>query len=293
MSKAYQLITDACCDLPAGVAKECDVAVMPMVFTINNREYHQYPDNREYPSDQFFDALRAGQWATTAQIPTQAFVDFFTPYLEQGLDILYIGFSSGLSGTWQRACTAIKELRARYPRRVIEGVDSLTATLGEGLLVYLSACKQKEGLTLHELKAWVEVYRFCMSGWFMVDDLNHLKRGGRVGAATAFVGTMLSIKPILQIDQEGHLVVREKIRGRKQAFDRLLQKMESRFTSNPALQTVFLVHGDCPEDAKAVAKQVQARFRPKRLLVSSLGPVIGSHTGPNALAVFYPAKDRA
>lgn len=292
MPKTYQLITDAACDLLASLVEEQDIAVIPMLFTIDGKEYLQYPDNREYPADKFFDALRAGQWATTAQIPTQTFIDFFKPYLDQGLDILYIGFSSGLSGTWQRACMAMEELRKQYPQRNIEGVDSLTATLGQGLLVYLASCKQKEGLTLHELMAWVQVYRYCISGWFMVDDLNHLKRGGRVSAATAFVGTMLAIKPILQIDKEGHLIVREKVRGRQQAFQRLLKKMETRFTQNPELQTAFIVHGDCLEDAKAVAKQVQSRYKPKKLVINSLGPVIGAHTGPNALAIFYPAKDR-
>ena len=292
MPKTYQIITDAACDLPEDLVEQCGLAVIPMIFTMDGKEYNQYSDHHEYPADRFFDALRHGHWATTTQIPVATFEEFFTPYLEKGLDILYIGFSSGLSGTWQRACQAVELLREKYPDRHIEAVDSLTATLGQGLLVYLASQKQKEGLTLHELKAWVEVYRMCMSGWFMVDDLNHLKRGGRVSAATAFVGSMLSIKPILQIDNEGHLIVREKARGRKQALDRLFQKMETRFTDNPDLQTVFIVEADCKDDAKAMAKRIQARFKPKKIMIHTLGPVIGSHTGPGAFAIFYPAKNR-
>lgn len=293
MDSSYQIITDATCDLPVDLVKKLGLAVIPMSFMMDGKEYYQYSDNHDFPSHDFYDALRAGKWVTTSQITAADYVDAFRPYLEAGKDILYIAFSSGLSGTWQRAYEAMEALRKEYPQRCIEGVDSLTATLGEGLLVYLACCKQQqENLSLHELKAWTEVYRFCVSGWFMVDDLNHLKRGGRVNAAAALVGSMLGIKPILQINQEGKLIVREKARGRRNAILNLLNKMETRFTKDTSLQTVFIVHADCAADAKAVEKEVHARFKPSHIFVNSLGPVIGAHTGPDAMAIFYMAKDR-
>ncbi|WP_413778048.1 DegV family protein [Caproicibacterium sp. XB1] len=293
MDRSYQIITDATCDLPADLVEKFHLAVIPMPFMMDGKEYHNYPDNHEFPAPDFFNALRSGKWVTTSQITEAEFEEMFRPYLEAGQDILYIGFSSGLSGTWARACEAMEALRTQYPQRCIEGVDSLTATLGEGLLVYLACCKQQEeSYTLHELKAWLELYRFCISGWFMVDDLNHLKRGGRVGSAAALVGTMLGIKPILQIDREGHLVVREKVRGRKQAMSNLLDKMESRLTQDTTLQTVFIVHGDCPADAKYLEKEVKSRCRPQKIFINQLDPVIGAHTGANALSIFYVAKNR-
>ncbi|MCH3971433.1 MAG: DegV family protein [Oscillospiraceae bacterium] len=293
MDCSYQIITDATCDLPADLVEKLHLAIIPMPFVMDGREYRQYPDNREYPAHTFYDALRAGKWVTTSQITAADFADAFRPYLEAGKDVLYIGFSSGLSGTWQRACEAMNILRKEYPQRCIEGVDSLTATLGEGLLVYLACCKQQqEDLNLHELKAWTELYRMCVSGWFLVDDLNHLKRGGRVSTAAALVGSMLGIKPILQINREGKLIVREKARGRRNAIQNLLGKMETRFTKDTSLQTVFIVHADCPADAKAVEKAVHDRFKPSHIYVNTLGPVIGAHTGPDAMAIFYIAKDR-
>ncbi|MCH4239074.1 MAG: DegV family protein [Oscillospiraceae bacterium] len=293
MDRSYQIVTDATCDLPTDLIKELGLAVIPMPFMMGGKEYNYYPDNREYPLPEFYDTLRTGEMATTAQITEPQFEDAFRPFLQEGRDVLYIGFSSGLSGTWLRACEAMKALRKEFPERNVEGVDSLTATLGEGLLVYLACCKQRdEDLNLHELKAWTELYRFCISGWFMVDDLNHLKRGGRVSSATALVGSMLGIKPILQIDREGHLIVRGKVRGRKQAMDDLLEKMESRFTQDTALQTVFIVHANCLSDAKYLEKEVKSRYKPQKILVNTLGPVIGAHTGANAMSIFYVAKDR-
>ncbi|MDD3227735.1 MAG: DegV family protein [Oscillospiraceae bacterium] len=293
MDRSYQIITDATCDLPADLVKELGLSVIPMPFMIDGKEYINYPDNREYPIADFYKALRAESIVTTAQITEPNFEDAFRPFLEQGKDILYIGFSSGLSGTWQRACEAMEALRKQYPKRCIEGVDSLTATLGEGLLVYLACCKQRDkDMSLHELKAWTELYRFCISGWFMVDDLNHLKRGGRVSSTAALVGSVLGIKPILQINREGHLIVREKVRGRKQAMKNLLNKMESRFTQDRSLQTVFIVHADCLEDAKYLEKEVKSRYKPQKVLINTLGPVIGAHTGANAMSIFYVAKDR-
>lgn len=293
MDRSYQIITDATCDLPVDLVKKFHLAVIPMPFMMDGKEYLNYSDNHEYSTPNFYNALRAGKWATTAQITEADFEDAFRPYLEAGKDVLYIGFSSGLSGTWARACEAMESLRTQYPQCCVEGVDSLTATLGEGLLVYLACCKQaNENYTLHELKAWVELYRYCISGWFMVDDLNHLKRGGRVSSAAALVGTVLGIKPILQIDREGHLIVREKVRGRKQAMIDLLDKMESRFTQDSTLQTVFIVHADCPSDAKYLEKEVRSRYKPQKIVMNQLGPVIGAHTGANAMSIFYVAKDR-
>lgn len=293
MDRSYQIITDATCDLPAELVEKLHLAVIPMPFMMDGIEYRDYPDCREYSEPDFYNALRGGKWATTAQITEADFEDAFRPYLDAGQDVLYIGFSSGLSGTWQRACEAMESLRSQYPQRCIEGVDSLTATLGEGLLVYLACCKQRDNnFSLHELKAWVELYRYCISGWFMVDDLNHLKRGGRVSSAAALVGSVLGIKPILQIDREGHLIVREKVRGRRQAMNNLLDKMASRFTQDTSLQTVFIVHADCMPDAKYLEKEVRSRFKPQKIITHQARSGHWCAHRRKCHVHFYVAKDR-
>ena len=204
---------------------------------------------------------------------------------------LWVPRPSGLSGTCQSALLAREELRRRFPERRLEVFDSLCASMGEGLLVYHAAKLRQEGRDMDQVLAWLKenVLRLCH--WFTVDDLNHLKRGGRVSTATALVGTMLGIKPVLHVDNEGHLISVSKVRGRRQSLEALVSRMEETAV-NPAEQTVFISHGDCLEDARYVEEQVRQRLGVQEVRVGYIGPVIGAHSGPGTVALFFLGKER-
>ncbi len=287
----YQIVTDSTSDLTPKLVEELGVTVIPMEFIIGDEVYHNYPDAREMSSKEFYARLRAGEMSKTNQINTITFLETFEPYLQNGLDVLYIGFSSSLSGTYERALEAIRQLKEKYPERRVVPVDSLAVSMGEGLLVYYAARRQQEGATIDEAAEWVSVNRFSLSQYFTVDDLNHLKRGGRLSAAAALFGSMLGIKPVLRIDDEGHLIPAAKVRGRKQSLDTLLNQMEKTI-QRPEQQTVFIVHCDSPDDAKYLYKQTKSRVHPKEIIVNDLGPILGAHTGPGGIAIFYLSGNR-
>lgn len=287
----YQIITDACADLTPKLVNELGIDVIPMSFNFGDESYTHYPDEREFSAKAFFDRLRGGAMSTTNQINQAAFTDIFESYLQNGVDVLYIGFSSALSGTYHNSVLVAEELAVKYPDRTILVADSLTATLGTGLLVYAAVQKQREGMGIEELHQWVQTERLLVSGWFTVDDLNFLKRGGRLSGTAALVGTMLGIKPILRITEEGKLVPMEKVRGRKQSLHVLLEHMERTFRDTGD-QVVFVVHGDCPDDAAYLKKEIKSRYHVKRVVNNNIGPIIGSHTGPGAIAIFYMGKGR-
>lgn len=282
----YCIITDSTCDLPENIVSELELQVIPMEFQIDGKIYHNYPDGREYDFHKFYDALRTGKTSTTSQVNYQVFMDTFSPILESGKDILYIAFSSGLSGTYNGSVIAAKDLMEKYPERKVVCVDSLAASVGEGLLVYEAARKRAEGLALEELAAWVENNRLKLCHWFTVDDLNHLKRGGRVSPAVAIIGTTLGIKPVLHVDDEGHLIPVSKVRGRRKSLDALVEHMVQT-CEKPEGQTVFIGHGDALEDAEYVAKLVRQKFKIKDIVINYIGPVIGSHSGPGTIALFF------
>ena len=287
----YKIVTDSTCDLSADLVKELKVEVIPMAFSIGEDTYYNYPDERELSSRDFYDRLRGGETSITNQITPARFVDIFEPILSSGTDVLYIAFSSGLSGTYSNACLTAKELGEKYSDRKIYVVDSLSASMGEGLLVYHAAHKKSEGLNIEQLRDWVTANRCRLSHWFTVDDLNHLKRGGRVSGAAALFGTMLGIKPVLHVDDEGHLSPLEKVRGRRQSLDSLVEHMAKK-AENPEQQIIFIGHGDSLEDAQYVAQQVKEIFHVQSVIINSMGPVIGTHTGPGIIALFYLGKDR-
>ena len=202
----YKIITDSTCDLSPKLVEELDVEVIPMNFIIGNDSYWNYPDEREISSHDFYTRIAAGESSTTNQIGILKFIETFEPFLKSGMDVLYIGFSSGLSGTYNNACLTAGELSQKYPGRRLRVIDSLAASMGEGLLVYHAAKKRDEGLDLDEVCDWLTANRNRLAHWFTVDDLNHLKRGGRVSGAAALFGTMLGIKPVLHVDDAGHLI---------------------------------------------------------------------------------------
>ncbi|HJB80129.1 MAG TPA: DegV family protein, partial [Candidatus Flavonifractor intestinigallinarum] len=200
---AYRIITDSTTDLAPEMIRELGVQVIPLCYLMEGNTYHNIPGGGEMDEPAFYNKLRAGVMSTTTQVNSEEFIAVFTPILEAGDDILYIAFSSGLSGTCQSAHLAKKELEQKFPGRRVEVFDSLCASMGEGLLVYHAAMRKKAGASLDEVLAWLKENVLHLCHWFTVDDLNHLKRGGRVSTATALVGTMLGIKPVLHVDDEG------------------------------------------------------------------------------------------
>ncbi len=288
---AYQIVTDSTTDITAEMALEMELHVIPMCYMMEGNTYHNIPGGGEMTDHQFYEKLRSGQMSTTAQINSDQFVNEFTPFLERGEDVLYLAFSSGLSGTCQSAVLAQKELKERFPERRVEVFDTLCASMGEGLLAYHAARLKQQGKTLDEVLSWLKenVLRLCH--WFTVDDLHHLKRGGRVSAATAIVGTALGIKPVLHVDDEGHLINVAKARGRRQSLDALVKRMEETAIA-PAEQTVFISHGDCLEDARYVERQIKEKLGVKDVRVNFIGPVIGAHSGPGTVALFFLGSKR-
>ena len=282
----YTIITDSTTDLAVPLLRDVDIQIIPMEFHLDGRSYHNYPDEREYDMRQFYAELKAGKTSTTSQINQQTFTEIFEPILREGKDVLYLAFSSGLSGTYHSSCLAAADLREKYPDAKILCVDTLAASAGEGLLVYTAARKKAEGMGIEELAKWVEDNRLHLCHWFTVDDLNHLKRGGRVSPAAAVIGTALGIKPVLHVDNEGHLIPMEKVRGRRKSLDALADHMEKTCSPRDG-QTVFISHGNAPEDAEYLAKQIRSRMKVKDIVISTIGPVIGSHSGPGTIALFF------
>ncbi len=282
----YQIVTDSTTDITAEMIRDLDIQVIPLCYTIDGRTYHNIPGGGEMTEPEFYNKLRGGKMSTTAQINVEEFIIQFTPLLQAGKDILYLAFSSGLSGTYQSAVVAKKELEEKFPQRRIEVFDTLCASMGEGLLVYHAAMRKKEGKSLDEVLEWLRQNVLNLCHWFTVDDLNHLKRGGRVSAATALVGTALGIKPVLHVDNEGHLINVSKTRGRRASLDALVQHMADT-AIDPEGQTVFISHGDCLEDARYVERQVREKMGVKKFYINYIGPVIGAHSGPGTVALFF------
>ena len=287
----YVILTDSSCDLSAELAEQLGVEVLPLTVEIEGKRYHNYLDGREIGFAEFYAKLRSGIPATTAAVNVGEFTDKMEPILQAGKDILIPAFSSGLSTTYNSAAIAAADLSERYPDRKIYVVDTLAASLGQGLLVYLAAQKKAAGASIEEVRDWLEENKLHLCHWFTVDDLNHLKRGGRVSATTALLGTMLSIKPVMHVDDEGHLINVGKARGRLASLKAMVDKM-AETAIEPASQTVFISHGDCLEDAEKVAQMVRERFGVKDVVINYVGPVIGAHSGPGTLALFFLGTHR-
>ena len=287
----FVLMTDSCCDLPADLAEQLQLDVLPLTLQMENVSYKNWLDGRELDFGTFYSRLRAGATASTAAVNVGEYQAQMRPHLEAGRDILCIAFSSALSTTFQSTVIAAEELKSEFPEAKILTVDSLCASLGQGLFVYLCAQEQKKGKTIEEVKAYAEEIRPHLCHWFTVDDLNHLKRGGRISAATALFGTMLSIKPVMHVDDQGRLIPVSKARGRKASLTALVDKM-AETAIDPEHQTVFISHGDCLEDARFVADEVRRRLGVKNVHINYVGPVIGNHSGPGTMALFFLGKER-
>ena len=287
--KDYIILTDSCCDLSAEMAAELELCVLPLSFVMEGKEYFNFLDNRDIEPGDFYARLRNGSLGTTSAINVAVFTETMTELVSRGKDVLCIAFSSGLSTTYQSACIAAEEVMAAHPDSKILVCDSRAASLGQGLLVYLAVQEKKKGKSLEEVRDFVEERKNHIDHWFTVDDLNHLKRGGRVSAAAALLGTMLQMKPVLHVDDEGHLIPVSKVRGRKASVNALLEKMEE-LVEDPSV--VFISHGDCEEEAKGLAEAIQAKYKVDKLVINYVGPVIGNHSGPGTLALFFQGKHK-
>ena len=287
----YVLLTDSSADLTDALVKELGVEVLPLSFTMRNKTYRNWPDNREIDPKDFYRQLREGEMATTSAVNVSDFTETIEPHLKEGRDVLVVAFSSGLSATCHSAQIAAQELSEQYPERKVYVVDSLCASLGQGLLVWYAAQERKKGRTIEEVRDWAEANKLSLCHQFTVDDLHFLKRGGRISSTTAVVGSMLKIKPVLHVDDEGHLINIGKARGRQSSLKALVDKMEKTVTE-AGKQTVFISHGDCLEDAEAVAQMVRERFGTQDIRINYVGPVIGAHSGPGTLALFYLGTQR-
>ena len=286
---AYQIITDSCCDFTEAQYNQWNVVSVPLTVTYNDENHENFSDEAAVKA--FYDELRNGVMASTAAVNPDGWASAMEPALKEGKDVLVLAFSSGLSTTYQSAVIAGNELKETYPDRKIIVIDTLCAALGQGLLVWYACRKRDVGMSLEELTAWVEENKHHVCHWVTVDDLSHLKRGGRISATTALVGTMLNIKPIIHVDAEGRLVNVGKCRGRKAATEFIAGKV-SELGAGFDNSTVFVAHGDCPEDAAALAEILKAKHGVKEVITGYVGPVIGAHTGPGVLVVFFMGKNR-
>ncbi len=286
---SFKIITDSACDIKPSLLSEWGVESIEMTFRFDNEDKDYL--NNEMEVSEFYCRMKNGDTAKTAAVNPDAFVSVFESVLSQGNDILYLGFSSGLSTTFNSSRIAAEELMEKYPDRRIVNVDTLAASAGQGLIVYLASKKQAEGATLEEVAAFIEDIKLNLCHWFTVDDLVYLKRGGRVSPTVAFVGTVLGIKPVLHVDNEGKLVSVSKARGRKAALNSLVEKY-GEFANEKSGGIVFISHANCLEEAEAVKAQFEANYNADVKLITDIGAVIGAHAGPGTMAVFFMGKER-
>ena len=284
----YKIITDSGCDLPSQMLAQLDVSTVPLIVNFRGEDR---PDSVDEGIKDMYAGLRSGEVATTSAVNPDRWTQVMESVLSQGMDALTITFSSGLSTTYQSAVIAAEELKEKYPDRKILVVDSLCAALGQGLLIWYASKKKGEGLSVEELAQWVEDNKLHLCHWVAVDDLMYLKRGGRVSATTAVVGTMLQIKPIIHVDDEGHLINVGKARGRKASIQALAQKALE-LGKDYDNSTMFICHGDCEEDARYLESLVKEKCGVKDVFIGYIGAVIGSHAGPGTLALFFLGEHR-
>ena len=284
---SYQIITDSCCDLTDEQLKNLQVSCANLTVLYNGENHSNFSDPAAVKA--FYDELRTGTMATTAAANPDDWANLMRSALKEGKDVLVLAFSSGLSTTYQSAVIASNDLLEEYPDRKIIVVDTLCAALGQGLLVKLACDKRDAGLSIEEVASWVEANKLNLCHWVTVDDMSHLKRGGRISATTALVGTMLNVKPIIHVDNDGHLINSSKVRGRKAAMEYLVKKFSETCTD---FDNVFIAHGDCPEDAATLEAMIRAKHEIKNVTTGYVGPVIGAHTGPGVLVLFFLGSKR-
>ncbi|MDR0514144.1 MAG: DegV family protein [Coriobacteriaceae bacterium] len=291
---SFEIVTDSGSNLPESYIEEHGLHILPLTFIIDGVQYQSYLKGQHTDLQQFYTMMREGKVITTS-LPNLAEAEaLMQSILDAGKDVLYLGFSSGLSGTFAAIEIIVRKLQEAYPERRVMAIDTLAASGGQGLLVYLAVKAAEEGGSFEEVAAWVEEYKFHLAHWFTVDDLMFLFRGGRVSKTSAWAGTMLNIKPVLHVDDEGHLIPVEKVRGRKKSLAALVKQMRTAqdFVAPLSKQTVFVNHGDCVEDAEYVAALVKEEFGVEDIHINYIDPVIGAHSGPGTVALFFLTNKR-
>ncbi len=286
----YVVISDVGADIPAEVVEKIGIEMMPMDFEVDGKNYKHYYDSREMSGDEFYDRIKNGSMPKTSQITPYEYEEFLKPYLDAGKDILLLVFSSGLSSTFQSSVMAVEELKEDYPDRKIYTVDSICASVGQSLLIYLTMQKKNEGLSIEELRDWIISNRLKVAHWFMVDDLNHLKRGGRVSSVSAVFGTALNIKPMITLDENGKLDVVDKVRGTKKGLNYIVDKITKEGKDSQE-QTVFIGYTDRRELAEELEKTLLEKGLIKDAIIAQLGPIIGAHVGTGFVALVYMTEE--
>lgn len=285
----YVIVTDSACDLSPEILNSWGVECINLTFHFEgeNRVY----SNNEMDIKTFYDRMRNGETAKTAAINPDEFYNSFEKILKTGTNLLYLSFSSGLSTTFNSSRIAAEELAEKYPEQKIICVDTLAASAGQGLLVYLAAEQKKKGANFEEVAKFVEDTRRSLCHWFTVDDLVYLKRGGRVSPTVAFVGAVLGIKPILHVDNDGKLISISKVRGRKAALNSLIEKYQELANINTE-KIAYISHADCYDDAEYIKAELTHKFGVDVKIITDIGPVIGAHSGPGTIALFFTGKER-
>lgn len=286
----YVITTDNNSDLPESYYTEHGVGCMYLSYAMDGKNYTH---GNFLPEHEFYEAMRNGSMPTTAQVNPENAKALLEPYVKAGKDILHIAFSSGLSGTYNSSRIAAQELMEEYPDRKIIVVDSLAASLGQGLLVYLAQQKKEQGEDLETVAKWAEENKLHIIHLFTVNDLNHLYRGGRVSKTTAVVGSVLNIKPVLHVDNDGKLVAIGKVRGRKKSLLELVKLMDEKIGNyHDSCDTIFISHGDCEEEARYVEEKVKEKYQIKTVVINQVGATIGAHSGPGTMALFFVGEER-
>lgn len=285
---SYKIVTDSCCDFTQQMYDQLGADMVPLSVTFQGNTYN---DRNDDSLKQMYAQMRQGESATTSAVNPMRWEMAFREILKQGQDVLVIAFSSGLSTTYQSAVIAANELRDAYPNRRIYVVDSLAASMGQGLLVWYACRMQQEGQSMEAVRDWLEENKLHLCHWFTVDDLMFLQRGGRVSTATAILGTMLSVKPVLKVNDEGKLISVSKARGRKAALAALVKQFGEQAQGYDN-DTIMISHGDCLEDAQTVAENLKQKYGVKNVIINYIGTVIGSHAGPGTVALFFLGRQR-
>lgn len=294
MAIDFEIVTDSCCNLTDAMIDDFNLHILPLTFMAEGEDevYQSYLKGEKSDLKRFYTMMRDGKIFRTSLPNLHDSEELLRSLLEQGKDILYIGFSSGLSGTFEAINLICQRLSEEYPDRTILTVDTLAASGGQGLLVYHAYQRALAGESIEQVHAWLEQNKLNLAHWFTVDDLMFLYRGGRVSRTSAWAGTMLNIKPVMHVDDEGHLIPLEKVRGRKKSLNALVDHMEKSALTPIDEQMVFITHGDCMEDAEYVANLVKERFGVKDVVINYVDPVIGAHSGPGTMALFFLADKR-
>jgi DegV family protein with EDD domain len=294
MAMSFELVTDSCCNLTEEIIDQHKLHVLPLTFMAEGEDevYQSYLKGRKTDLSQFYTMMREGKVFKTSLpnlVETEA---LFRGLLEAGRDVLYLGFSSGLSGTFEATDILCRQLAGEYPDRKLYCVDTLAASGGEGLLVWHACQHAAAGKDIDFVRDWVETNKLKLAHWFTVDDLMFLWRGGRVSKTSAWAGTLLNIKPVLHVDDEGHLIPMEKVRGRKKSLVGLMEHMVKTADMPVSDQMIFIMHGDCPDEAQWLADKIKSELGVKKILINCIDPVIGAHSGPGTMAVFFLASSR-